>query len=101
MTGTDRQQTTGLWSSIFAFFMEGVALYGASYCGSLPPIASAVGPSPNEASAAHPVESSWRERRRAIAIVSSSMDAEVTEVEDDADRSNRRSGQAARYRRDR
>ncbi len=87
MTQPDGQPTAGPWSAILAFFLEGFALYGASYCGSPHAIAaSAVEASPPQASATQPEEISWRERRRAIAIVSLSTCSEVTEVEDDTER---------------
>jgi hypothetical protein len=87
MTRLDRQNTAP-WSSILAFFIEGLALYGASYCASPHALArwSPVEPSPTRASAPEPEEISWRARRRAMAIVSFSIRYEVTEVEDDADR---------------
>ena len=86
MTRRDRQNTAP-WSSILAFFMEGFALYGASYCASPHALAtSPVEPSPTRASAPEPEEISWCARRRAMAIVSFSIRSEVTEVEDDADR---------------
>jgi hypothetical protein len=83
----DRQNTAPWSLSILAFFMEGFALYGASYCGS--PHAIATSPtdtSPAEASAPQLEEISWRARRRAMAIVSSALHSGVTEVGDDANR---------------
>jgi len=71
MTRPDRPTSAPWSSSILAFFMEGFALYGASYCGSPHVIAaSAVGSPPTQASAAQPKVISWRGRRRAMAIVS-------------------------------
>ena len=71
MTRPDRPNTAPWSSSILAFLMEGFALFGASYCGSPHAIAaSAVGSPPTQASAAQPEEISWRERRKAMAIVS-------------------------------
>jgi hypothetical protein len=87
MTQPDRPNTTPWSSSILALFMEGFALYGASYCGS--PHAIATSPadtSAAEASAPQPEEISWRARRRTMAIVSSAMRSGVTEVTDDANR---------------
>jgi hypothetical protein len=87
MTQPDRQNTAPWSSSILAFFMEGFALYGASYCASPQAIApSSVESSPAKASAPPREEISWRERRRAVAMVSSLTRAEVTEVADDANR---------------
>jgi uncharacterized protein YjiS (DUF1127 family) len=60
-------------SSVFAFFIEGFALYGASYCGSLNAIAaSPIEACPTEAQAEQPERLSVRERRGSIAIVYSS-----------------------------
>jgi hypothetical protein len=94
-TRLDRQDTAP-WSSILAFFMEGFALYGASYCAYPHAIAtSPVETSPTQASAPPPDEISWRERRRAMAIVSSSTHSEVTEVAGDANRAGPRSETAS------
>jgi hypothetical protein len=99
MTRPDRQDSSPWSSSILAFFMEGFALYGASYCASPHVIAtSRVEPSPTQANGPPPQASSWRERRKAIIIVSSSTRSEVREVADaanragfvDTDRSSRR-----------
>jgi hypothetical protein len=61
------------WSSVFAFFLEGFALYAASYCG-LPHViaAASVEPRAADAEARLPERPSVRERRRSIAIVYSS-----------------------------
>jgi hypothetical protein len=97
MTPADHQNGT-FWSSIFACFMEGFALYGASY-GSLP---NAIATSPVESCPAATIsaeasdrqlnEISWRERRKLIAIVSStpSPGAPGTEFDDDTDRAGAR-----------
>ncbi|SHK51040.1 hypothetical protein SAMN05444159_3442 [Bradyrhizobium lablabi] len=87
VTRSDRQHTT-LWSSpILAFFMEGFALYGASYH-AYPHAAAAspVEPSAVAVRAPEPDEISWRARRRAMAIVVSAMDSGVAEVEDEINR---------------
>ena len=84
ITRADRQNT-GPWSSIFTFFMEGFALYGAWYGALLNAIAtSPVESAPIDAEAE---KLSVRERRRAIAIVSSTS-SEVTgsELENDTSR---------------
>lgn len=83
----DRQDTTPWSSPILAFFMEGFALYGASYH-AYPhaPTASPVEPSASRVSAPEPEEISWRARRRAMAIVSSAMDSGVAEFEDEINR---------------
>jgi hypothetical protein len=83
----DRQDTSPWSSSILAFFMEGFALYGASYL-AYPhaPAASPVEPSATRVRAPEPEEISWRARRRAMAIVASAMDSRVTEVEDEINR---------------
>ena len=63
-----------LWS-VFTSFMEGFALY----CAMLHlPAAFAVESYPTEAKAGHPEKISARERRRSIAIVSSSTSPAVT-----------------------
>jgi hypothetical protein len=83
----DRQDTTPWSSSILAFFMEGFALYGASYHAS--PYAIAASPADRsraEASAPQPEESSWRARRRAMAIVFSATHSGVAEPEGDINR---------------
>jgi hypothetical protein len=83
----DRQDTTPWSSSILAFFMEGFALYGASYHASPHSIAaSPADTSRAEASAPQPEESSWHARRRGMAIVSSAMHSGVAEPEDDIHR---------------
>jgi hypothetical protein len=77
-----------LWpSSILAFFMEGFALYAASYHAS--PHAIAASPADTsraEASAPQQEVVSWHARRRAMAIVSSAMHSGVPEFEDDINR---------------
>jgi hypothetical protein len=83
----DRQDTTPWSSSILAFFMEGFALYGASYHAS--PYAIAASPADRsraEANAPQPEESSWRARRRAMAIVFSATHSGVAEPEGDINR---------------
>jgi hypothetical protein len=65
------------WSSVFAFFLEGFALYAASYCGLPHVIAEAsVEPRAADAEAGQPERLSVRERRRSIAIVYSSTSRE-------------------------
>jgi hypothetical protein len=81
-------------SPILAFFMEGFALYGASYCASPHVIAAlSVDSSRAEASAPEPDEISWRERRSAMAIVPTR--SKVMELENDADRARPRSEAAS------
>jgi hypothetical protein len=61
------------WSSALALFLEGFALYAASYCGLPHAIAAAsVEPHAADAEARPPERPSVRERRRSIAIVYSS-----------------------------
>jgi hypothetical protein len=87
MTPPDRQDTTPWSSSILAFFMEGFALYGASYHAYPHTTAgSPVEPSDTRVRAPEPAEISWRARRRAMAIVASAMHSGVAEVEDDINR---------------
>jgi hypothetical protein len=87
MTQPDRPNTPPWSSSILAFFMEGFALYGASYCASPHAIVtSPVESSSAQATAPQSEEISWRQRRRAMAIVSFSTRSEVTEFEDHTDR---------------
>jgi hypothetical protein len=95
MTQPDRQHTPLWWSPILASFMQGFALYGASYCGSPHAIAAlSVDTSAAEASAPELEENSWRARRRTLAIVSSAMSSGVTEVTDDANRAGAGSDRA-------
>lgn len=83
----DRQDTTPWSSSILAFFMEGFALYGASYHASPQPNATSFADTSRaEASAPQPEENSWRARRRAMAIVSSAVHSGVAEFEDEINR---------------
>ena len=65
------------WSSVFAFFLDGFALYAASYCG-LPHViaAASVEPRAADAEAGQPERLSVRERRRSIALVYSSTSPE-------------------------
>ena len=87
MTRLDRPNTAPWSSPILAFFMEGFALYGASYCASPHAIAAlSADSSLAEVSVPQPDEISWRERRSAMAIVASSTRSKVMELEDDADR---------------
>jgi uncharacterized protein YjiS (DUF1127 family) len=66
------------WPPVFALFMEGFALYGASYCGSLNAIGtSPIKASPTAAQAAQAERLSVRERRGSIAIVYSSASPEL------------------------
>jgi hypothetical protein len=83
----DRQDTRPWSSPILAFFMEGFALYGASYH-AYPhaTAASPVEPSATRVRAPEPEEISWRARRRAMATVASAMDSGVAEVEDEINR---------------
>ena len=86
-TQPDRRNAPPWWSPMLASFMEGFALYGASYCGSPHTItALSVDAPAAEACASELEENSWRARRRALAIVSSAMRSEVTEVTDDIHR---------------
>lgn len=83
----DRRDTAPWSSSILAFFIQGFALYGASYHAS--PHAIAASPadiSPAKAGALQPEEISWRARRRAMAIVSSAMHSGVAQLEDGINR---------------
>jgi len=98
MTRQDRLKP-GPWSSILTFLMEGFALYGASYCGSPHAIAAAGESSPDETTGRQSEEGSWRARRRAMAIVSSSTRSEVTQVEGNTARAGQ-DKQAVRYHRD-
>jgi uncharacterized protein YjiS (DUF1127 family) len=70
------------WSPVVAFFMEGFALYGASYCASLGPIATRpIEARPTEAHAGQPKRLSVRERRGSIAIAYSSIGREPAGAE--------------------
>jgi uncharacterized protein YjiS (DUF1127 family) len=70
------------WSSVFAFFTEGFALYGASYCGSVNVIAtSPIEACPTEAQAGQSERLCARERRGSIAIVYSSTGPELEGAE--------------------
>ena len=95
MPRADRQNTASR-SSIFTFFMEGFALYGASlgpYGAFLRATATSPGElCPTEASAPQPKEMSSRERDRFIVIVSSNPEVTGYEPENDIDRYRRRSG---------
>lgn len=95
MPRADRQNTASR-SSIFTFFMEGFALYGASlgpYGAFLRATATSPGKiCPTEASAPQPKEMSSRERDRFIVIVSSNPEVTGYEPENDIDRYRRRSG---------
>jgi uncharacterized protein YjiS (DUF1127 family) len=85
ITRADRQNT-GPWSSMFTFFMEGFALYGATYGALLNSITtSLVEPAPIDAEAEKPAV---RERRRTIAIVSSTTSPGLagSELENDTSR---------------
>jgi hypothetical protein len=83
----DREDATPWPSSILAFFMDGFALYGASYHASPHVIAtSPAGTSAAKASAPQPEANSSRARRRAMAIVSSAMHSGVAQFEDDTNR---------------
>jgi hypothetical protein len=83
----DRLDTTPWSSPILAFFMEGFALYGASYH-AYPhaPAASPAEPSATGVRAREPEEISWRARRRAMAIVASAMDSGVAEFKGEINR---------------
>jgi hypothetical protein len=83
----DRLDTTPWSSPILAFFMEGFALYGASYH-AYPhaPAASPAEPSATGVRAPEPEEISWRARRRAMAIVASAMDSGVAEFKREINR---------------
>jgi uncharacterized protein YjiS (DUF1127 family) len=94
MTRADRQNSAS-WSSMFTFFMEGFALYGASY-GSYGTLLQAAARSPRESSptdarAPQPEEIFWRERRRFIAIVASNPEVTGSE-KNDVNRIGRGSG---------
>jgi uncharacterized protein YjiS (DUF1127 family) len=84
------RQNTAFWSSMLTFFMEGFALYGASYgsYGTLPQAAatSAVEPCPAEASAPQPEQISSPERRSFTPIVFSNRDVRGPELENDTNR---------------
>jgi hypothetical protein len=87
MTRPDRRDSASWWSSILVFFMEGFALYGASYCASPHMVAtSRLESSPPQENDPPPEASPWRERRRAIIVVSSSTRSETREAADDANR---------------
>jgi uncharacterized protein YjiS (DUF1127 family) len=96
VTRADRQNTAS-WSSMFTFFMEGFALYGASH-GSYGTLLHAAATSPvescpTETSAPQPEEIASRERRRFIAIVSSNPEVTGSELENHTNR-NRRGSEA-------
>lgn len=75
------------WMSMVAFFVEGFALFGASYCASLHALAAPVDESgPTESRDEQEERVSWRERPRLIALVSSSTTPELARVEDDTNR---------------
>jgi hypothetical protein len=87
MTRPDRRDSAPWWSSILTFFMEGFALYGASYCAFPHVIAtSRLESSPTQANDPPPEAPPWRERRRAIIVVSSSTRSEAREAADDPHR---------------
>jgi uncharacterized protein YjiS (DUF1127 family) len=89
MTRGDSQNTSS-WSPVFTFFMESFAVYGASYGALLHAAATSPEEScPAEASAQQPMESSSRERRRLIAIVSSKPEVTGSEPENDIHRNGR------------
>ena len=71
MTRADRQKTAP-WSPLFTSFIEGFALYGASYGGALlnAIATSSVESFPTEASTPQPEEISPCERRKFISLVS-------------------------------
>jgi uncharacterized protein YjiS (DUF1127 family) len=89
LTRADRQNTAS-WSSMLTFFMEGFALYGASYGSygtSLHATAtSPVESCPAEASARQREQMPSREWRSFMAIVSSSPEVSGPELENDTDR---------------
>jgi hypothetical protein len=66
------------WLSVFWFFLEGFALYGASFHGLAPTAVTAIG---NEVGARRHQELPWRERRNSISLGSSSTRAEIAVVE--------------------
>jgi hypothetical protein len=85
VTRPDRPDSAPWWSSILAFFLEGFALYAASYCASPHVIAtSRLESSPMQANDPPPEAPSWRERRTAIIVVSSSTRSGAREAADDA-----------------
>ena len=88
VTRADRQNTAS-WPSMFTFFMEGFALYGASYGLRHAAATSPVESCPTEANAPQPEESSSCERRRFIAIVSSNSEVTGSELENDTKRNGR------------
>jgi uncharacterized protein YjiS (DUF1127 family) len=65
------------WMSVFWFFFEGFALYGASLHGLAATAVTAIG---NEVGTRRPQELPWRERRKSISLVSSSTRAEIALV---------------------
>jgi hypothetical protein len=74
-------------STILGSFMEGFAMYAASYHAAPQAIAnSLVEPSPRDASAQEPERVSWRARRRTMAIVSASTHTAVMNLEEDTAR---------------
>lgn len=88
----DRRNTASKWS-IFAYFMEGFALYGASYgsCGALldAAVTSRAEPGPVEVGTPRPNGSSPRQPRRFIAIIASNSGLSRSKPENDADRHGR------------
>jgi len=92
ITRADRRNA-GPWSSMFTFFMEGFALYGAAYGTLLNEITtSLVEPAPIDAKAEKP---SVNERRRTIAIVSSTTSPEVAGSKPESDTSRTETGTEA------
>ena len=78
-------QPDAIWPSVYWFFLEGFALYGASVHGLATRAVTAI---TSEVGARRPPESSWRERRKSISLASSAARAEmaVLESEDAVDR---------------
>jgi hypothetical protein len=87
MRRRDRQDTMSWSSPILSFLIDGFGWYGASYHAYPHATAgSPVEPSETRVRAPEPAEISWRERRRAMAIVGSAMHSGVAEIEDDINR---------------
>jgi uncharacterized protein YjiS (DUF1127 family) len=70
------------WPSIFWFFLEGFALYGASlHAIATSPVAASTG----EAGAPQPQELLWRERRKSISLVTSRASGGLRALEREGD----------------
>ena len=71
-------QADATWPSVFWFFLEGFAVYGASLHGLATTAVTAI---TSEVGARRPQESPRRERRKSTSLVSSSARVEMTVLE--------------------